>query len=224
VRNVSTMASRLALVGVLAGLCLAGWAARGTFAQNTPPEAASAPAPAPGPPGQAKPTEVQEPGSVAPAVPVESSNTTSPETTGAGKQAKDTAPPPALEDPPSAFVPVQPVQTGIPTDRIDRAAPAAEVPALDRLWRPPIARRVRGEADDDPEKEALAFAQRSQEGVESKLKNLKDEAARLRARLQKVEAGIKRWDIVLEALKRSQSGALAEEQAPQASVGEREPR
>jgi len=38
-------------------------------------------------------------------------------------------------------------------------------------------------------------------------KNLKDEADKLRTRLQKVEAGIKGWETLLEALKRSQAVA-----------------
>ena len=57
---------------------------------------------------------------------------------------------------------------------------------------------------DDPEKAASAFVDQNQKHAEAQLKTLKEEAEKLRARLTKVEAGIKRWDRVLEALKQSQ--------------------
>jgi hypothetical protein len=61
---------------------------------------------------------------------------------------------------------------------------------------------------DDPEKAAMAFVEQNQKLAESQLKNLKDEQAKLRARLQKVEGGIKRWEALLGALKQSQ-GSVA---------------
>ena len=57
---------------------------------------------------------------------------------------------------------------------------------------------------DDPEKVANVFLEQNQKLAEAQLKALKDEAEKLRARLTKVEAGIKRWDRLLEALKQSQ--------------------
>jgi hypothetical protein len=65
---------------------------------------------------------------------------------------------------------------------------------------------------DDPEKAALSFAQENQKLAESHVKALKDEEAKLRARLAKVEAGIKRWERLLAALKQSQ--AVAGDLAP----------
>jgi anti-sigma-K factor RskA len=53
----------------------------------------------------------------------------------------------------------------------------------------------------------LAFAQQNEKMAESAVKALKDEEAKLRARLEKVEAGIKRWENLLGALKQSQGDA-----------------
>ena len=54
----------------------------------------------------------------------------------------------------------------------------------------------------------MAFVEQNQKMAESQLKNLKDEEAKLRDRLRKVEAGIKRWESLLGALKQSQ-GSVA---------------
>jgi hypothetical protein len=62
-------------------------------------------------------------------------------------------------------------------------------------------------AVDDPDKAALAFVEQNQKRAEVELKNLKDEEAKLRSRLQKVEAGIRRWQTLVEALKQSQTSA-----------------
>jgi hypothetical protein len=59
----------------------------------------------------------------------------------------------------------------------------------------------------DPEAAVRLFIEQNQKQAESQLKNLKDEAERLRARLQKVEAGIKRWETYLSAIKQSQDVA-----------------
>jgi hypothetical protein len=60
---------------------------------------------------------------------------------------------------------------------------------------------------EDPEKAALAFAHENEKMAESQVKALKDEEAKLRARLRKIEAGIQRWENLLEALKQSQGVA-----------------
>ena len=63
---------------------------------------------------------------------------------------------------------------------------------------------------EDPEKVASDFLEHNHKFAEAQLKALKEEAEKLKARLAKVEGGIKRWDRLLEALK--QSGATAENQ------------
>jgi len=65
-------------------------------------------------------------------------------------------------------------------------------------------------AVDDPEKAAQAFVQENEKLAELQLKALKDEADKLRARLRKVEAGIKRWQSLKEALQRSQAATGTE--------------
>ena len=50
----------------------------------------------------------------------------------------------------------------------------------------------------DPEKAALVFVAENQKLAESQLKNLKDEESKLNARLLKVQAGIKRWESLVE--------------------------
>jgi hypothetical protein len=59
--------------------------------------------------------------------------------------------------------------------------------------------------DEDPEKTALTFAEDNQKQAESQLRVLREEEAKLKSRLIKLEAGIKRWESVLVALKQSQA-------------------
>ena len=65
---------------------------------------------------------------------------------------------------------------------------------------------IAGEADD-PEKTVQAFVDQNRKVAEGQLKSLKGEAERLRARLQKVEAGIRRWESLLAALEKSEAAA-----------------
>ena len=58
--------------------------------------------------------------------------------------------------------------------------------------------------NDDPEKSVQAFVTQNRKVAEGQLKSLKSEAERLRARLQKVEAGIKRWESLVSALDQSE--------------------
>jgi hypothetical protein len=60
-------------------------------------------------------------------------------------------------------------------------------------------------ATPDPERAALAFVAENQKLAESQLKNLKDEESKLKARLLKVQAGIKRWESLIDALRQSQT-------------------
>ncbi len=60
---------------------------------------------------------------------------------------------------------------------------------------------------DDPEKTVQAFVDQNRKTAEGQLKSLKGEAERLRARLQKVEAGIRRWESLVAALEKSEAAA-----------------
>jgi hypothetical protein len=61
-----------------------------------------------------------------------------------------------------------------------------------------------GPANDDPEQNARSFVERSRKEAQDELKKLKEEAERLRTRLGKVEAGIRRWEALLAALDKSE--------------------
>jgi hypothetical protein len=61
--------------------------------------------------------------------------------------------------------------------------------------------------NEDPEKTVQAFVAQNRKVAEGQLKNLKGEAERLRARLKKVEAGIRRWESLVEALDQSEAAA-----------------
>jgi hypothetical protein len=63
------------------------------------------------------------------------------------------------------------------------------------------------DAAADPEKAAQAFVDQNKKMAMGQLKNLKSEAERLRARLQKVEAGIRRWESLLAAIEKSEAEA-----------------
>jgi hypothetical protein len=97
----------------------------------------------------------------------------------------------------SVFTKSPPPQAAAGVNELSAATPSAPDPA------------------DDPEKVALAFVEQNQKQAESQLKNLKDEETKLRARLQKVESGIRRWESLLVALKQSEPQVLAPGNADQ---------
>ena len=68
----------------------------------------------------------------------------------------------------------------------------------------PTASSPAGPTNDDPEKNARAFVEQNRKVAQDELKKLKDEAERLRTRLGKVEAGIRRWEALLAALENSE--------------------
>src|SRR5208337_2770654 len=59
-------------------------------------------------------------------------------------------------------------------------------------------------SSDDPEQSAQSFVQRNQKEAEDHLSALTAEAQQLRARLAKLESGIKKWQCLVSALKSSQ--------------------
>jgi hypothetical protein len=63
---------------------------------------------------------------------------------------------------------------------------------------------------EDPEKSAQSFVEHNEKEIEDYLKKLTTEAAELRTRLSKLEAGITKWERLLTALKavREQAGEL----------------
>jgi hypothetical protein len=98
-----------------------------------------------------------------------------------------------------------PTPTALPGDvAVAAKTDPAQGPAVVPTQGPTILQRSTDERSEDPEKAALSFVEQNQKMAESQLVMLRAEEARLRARLQKVEAGIKRWDSLLGALKQSQ--------------------
>ena len=78
--------------------------------------------------------------------------------------------------------------------------------------------------DDNPEKSAQSFVERNQKEAEAHLKALTAEAEQLRARLTRLESGIKRWQVLVNALRSAQGVAAADEPStlepvPQTSPG-----
>jgi hypothetical protein len=67
---------------------------------------------------------------------------------------------------------------------------------------------------DDPEKNVRAFVEQNRKVAETQLKSLRDEAEKLRTRLQKVEAGIRRWETLLKALETSDAASPPSELEP----------
>jgi hypothetical protein len=85
---------------------------------------------------------------------------------------------------------------------------------------------VSAPSTDDPEQSARAFVERSRKEAEAHLKALTAEAAQLRARLARLESGIKRWQALVSALRGTQAQAASEETPsdleplPQAASGD----
>jgi hypothetical protein len=189
----STIAGRLVLTGTMAGLCLWIVVSRAGLAQDAKRESTSLPAPEE--PGQIKPAERKE------ASPAPSTVEPGPAPLSATPSPAGTAPA-VVSHPQDSDLTVPALKSAAP------APPRALIPADDEA---PVSRSDRQPlGTDDPEKDAQAFAEQNRKMAEAQLKALKEEEARLRARLQKVDSGIKRWQALLEALKQSESVSVVE--------------
>jgi hypothetical protein len=179
---VSTRGAIVARTAFFAAICLVGWAARASLGQDPGKEPAAPALAAPDSIPQAKPTSDQVPPDV------------------------NAAPAGLPGGSPSDTLPPMP-----PTETLPKPEPSASkppAPAMDpELAAAPADHRSISD-QDDPEKAAVAFVEQNQKMAESQLKNLIAEQTRLRERLQKVDAGIKRWETLLSALKQSQ-GSVA---------------
>jgi hypothetical protein len=172
----------LAWVGVAATLCLIGWVAKTTFAQNTPQKAATNAAAA----EPAAPPSLPEDLNV-PTIKAEPANS---------YQAN---PPLAVDTRPG------PIASPPEPNHVSPRSSLEEVPATADSS---AGSSSAASTSADPEKAALVFVLENQKLAESQLKNLKDEESKLKARLLKVQAGIQRWESLVEALKQSQ-GSVA---------------
>ena len=126
--------------------------------------------------------------------------------------AKEVVPPPPLAPSPISVPPLAGElvpEASVP--RLPDSAPASEVsPPPGALANPDMnsgSLRLSSLETDDPEKNVQSFVEQNRKVAETHLRSLKDEGEKLRARLQKVERGISRWEAVLSALEKSSPAA-----------------
>jgi hypothetical protein len=191
-RNMSRLIRPIILGGLALEICLIAWLAIEVRAQDPPvPEVKPA--------GQDLPAPAVEQDLPVPRVEKTLPAPTEP------TELSPVAPAPVVRQPVSAPIVDPDLLRELPGSMVAPVqAPLAAAPA------------GAGASAEDPEKAALAFAQQNQKLAESHVKALRDEEAKLRARLQKVEAGIKRWETLLIALEESQ-GVVAVTARPHAT-------
>jgi hypothetical protein len=194
------------LAGLVVASGLIGWVARSTAANNLPRPAAILPAM----PANAKVSEGQIPSLPACKI-VELAQAPADQGLGQsdpvilGDPPSQGTTPAALVPPPIIFgkespksVPSQPLSAASPEPR-----PLSEQPIGTKTTLPEGAVEANPPTtseNEDPAKAAQDFVEQNQKVAETQLKNLRDEEAKLRARLQKVEAAIKRWEALVSAL------------------------
>jgi hypothetical protein len=183
VPSISKRVPKLACVAAFAAVCVIGWVTEATLAQDPAETPGSFPSP--------------DKDAAAPA-PVQGRPSSNPEPAKPSVGIVSPVPPPerpvGLFSAETALTPPAPKAALLATGA--NSAPDSPI-ELSPINDP-----------DDPEKAAMAFVEQNQKLAESQLKNLKDEQAKLRARLQKVEGGIKRWEALVGALKQTQ-GSVA---------------
>lgn len=195
----------IGIVGLIGWFGMVGWVAKTTQAQNggaVPPPVAPVGdiKDAPPPSVDAQPSKLKSP-----APPIQ----TDEKRTGPAPSANATKP---FESAPSPYG----LDETLPPAPKDSLRPIASTSTTTAATPP-----------DDPEQSAQAFMERSRKEAEAHLKDLSTEAAQLRARLAKLESGIKRWQSLVNALKGTQASSMAEEASPsdleslpQASIGD----
>ena len=181
--SISKRVPKLACVAAFAAVCVIGWVTEATLAQDPAESPGSFPSPdkiaaAPAP-VQGRPSPSPEPAKLL-----------------VGSES------PASPHEPPVGLPSAETVLAAPTPKADLLASGANSAPESPIELSPI------NDPDDPEKAAMAFVEQNQKLAESQLKNLKDEQAKLRARLQKVEGGIKRWESLVGALKQSQGSVV----------------
>jgi hypothetical protein len=112
----------------------------------------------------------------------------------------------------------------------DRTRPKVDAPADLPLVKPEplgdLDAAAKGSTveDEDPEKAAKAFVDQNRRVAEDRLKSLKDEAEKLRSRLRKVEAGIRRWETLVSALNREEDAPTARAASEAEALADRDSR
>jgi hypothetical protein len=209
-RAVSRISHGFAFAGLVAASALIGWVARSSWADNLPrhpliltgPPLEKVEGPIPCPPIP----EILELAQATP--PVQPAITEAPVPGDTPLGIVD--PKPADHRGLTAISPVPQPLSPVPVGVSSSADPAAELAV-----NPPTSPE-----SEDPEEAVQSFVEQNQKVAETQLKNLRDEQAKLRARLRKVEAGVKRWEALVEALKLSKKGpGVSSEPRPQVVPG-----
>jgi hypothetical protein len=180
------------ILGLLGWLGMVGWVAKTSQAQNG---------------GQSSP----------PALPLPKQGIAAKEVTPPPPIATAAAPAPAQENSDAVSLTKEqgaqaPPPIDLPVHLADKAATAPEpIAKAGEISSPDVA----PPGAEDPEQSAQSFVERSQKEAEEHLKALTTEAEQLRARLAKLDSGIRKWQNLLTALKAAQQGqplaAIAEE-------------
>src|SRR5208282_772265 len=176
----------IGIAGLVGWMGMVGWVARTTQAQNggqNPPAL---------PPAATKPDDRPQAGSETP----KARSNDAPEPL---PVAPDSAASLASEKSPPPPLPVIPPHLE-PAESPSPPAVPRRLPALTENQPEP--------SSDDPEQSAQSFVERNQKEAEDHLRALTAEAQQLRARLAKLESGIKKWQCLVSALKASEGQSL----------------
>jgi hypothetical protein len=172
----------IGIAGLVGWMGMAGWVAKTTQAQNGGQN------PAPLPQTATMPENLPKEGQETPKVQSNDAPAPLPVAADSGASlASEKSPPPPL--------PVSPPQ-------LEPAESPSPPPVPHRL--PALTENQPASSTDDPEQSAQSFVERNQKEAEDHLRALTAEAQQLRARLAKLESGIKKWQGLVSALMSSQ--------------------
>ena len=101
-----------------------------------------------------------------------------------------------------------PLPSAEPLPPVDSAPTRSLVDSRSLFDLDPGSLRFAAGETDDPENYAQTFVERNRRVAEAQLKSLKDEAEKLRSRLRKLEAGIRRWEALRTALQENEGAEL----------------
>ena len=188
----------IGIAGLVGWMGMVGWVAKTTQAQNggqnPPPQTATMPENLP---KEGQETPKARSNDVPEALPI-------PPASGASSKPESVPPPPlpaAGADLAAKESPPPPVMGDLaPTQQSSAASEPAGIRTLIDSQPAP--------SSDDPEQSAESFVERNQKEAEDHLRALTAEAQQLRARLAKLESGIKKWQGLVNALKSSQGQSI----------------
>jgi hypothetical protein len=198
----------IGIAGLVGWMGMVGWVAKTTQAQNSgqdpPPAQNGGQDPSPLPPAATKRESLPQAGSERPkALDAPEPLPVAPESAAglASDKSPSPSPPPPLpavgEHPAAKESSSHPPTIRIPA-ATQQASAASEPTGLRTLPENQPA------PSDDPEQSAQSFVERNQKEAEDHLRALTAEAQQLRARLAKLESGIKKWQGLVSALKSAQ--------------------